>query len=354
MPDVPDPTPDSNAGPLKTVATFAKGVSGNLLELAKVVLTGQGTPSQTAFFIVGVLGLACIGTFVVFAWLGEPGYLFATFAVMALVFLVTVCLMAWRMGQPAQPVLAPDPTAQNELVLARAELAKVREGIDREAKRAAVLAELRRFYSVGVDAISTHYQRVKNRFPVLLENEVVVTITDDGAAEVTERRKFRVAGKNVQHFLIDRFGGSTAIDSFVDLGFRLVVHSGHTVVWLPAGSAPSHHEVLYAFLPPVKAGDQDVEFSVTWTWPDVFCDLLKTGHDFYSTKVRSAADVPMVRLIFRIHTNIRPIKLSNKGTVPGAETPPLPHLLSPDYRLYQWEARDVPDEGQVAVWLDWA
>jgi hypothetical protein len=113
--------------------------------------------------------------------------------------------------------------------------------------------------------------------------------------------------------------------------------------------------VLFVLLPPLKASDAPLDFSIMWTGPGAYRDLLDDTkrRDFGGLTIRSADPVPEVRLIFRIHEAIKPIRLSKRGNADGTATDLGRDPIAGEYRVYQWESVNVPNGSWVAVWLDW-
>jgi len=376
-PKTPDPAAQSH------------GVLDGIQKLASITFGGDATGGRIVFFAIGLVGMLCAFMVPFFALNDKSDHALICFALFVAVVVVLVCRMAWRLdtqptGQTADPVLmkerddarterdtaraerdtaraerdtarAERNTARAERDSAGAELVLAREGIDRETKRANALTKLAQAYRVGVTEISAHYQKAANRFPKLLSYEMTVTIKPNGDAEVVERRKFKAVGNAPQSFLIDEFRGSLALDTFLDLNLRMQVHSGHTVAWLPVGLDATPQEVLFVFLPPLKASDSPLDFSIMWTGPGAYRDLLDDTKrkDFGGLTIRSADPVPEVRLIFRIHEAIKPIKLSKRGNADGTATDLGRDAHANEFRVYLWESLNVPDGGKVAVWLDW-
>lgn len=398
-------------------AAQSHGILDSILKLASITFGGDATAGRIVFFAVALIGMICAFMVPFFALNDKPDHALICFVLLVSVVAVLLCRMAWRLdAQP--PTRALDPVlmkerddarterdtaraeretaraerdasrrerdearterntaraevdaAAAELVQARAvidneikkeqqtrtELVRAREGLDRETQRANALAKLTQDYEVNVAAISTHYQKAANRFPKLLSYEMTVTIKPNGDAEVVERRKFKAVGNAPQSFLIDEFRGTLSLDSFLDLNLRMKVHSDHTVAWLPVGLNATPQEVLFVFLPPLKASDAPLDFSILWSGPGAYRDLLDEAKrkDFGGLTVHSADTVPVVRLIFRIHEAIKPIKLSKRGNVDGTATDHGRDPQANEFRVYQWESLNVTDGGKVAVWLDW-
>ena len=380
MSAAPDQPPDGEAPPKWYNAPFrftryALGLIPKVLELA---LKNRATFPQIvvlALVLIAIAGLV-ISTFL--ALLRDVEYLFVTFAVLVGAYFLLV-LQAALFMRARRPPPAGDPAelaalleaARREAAAAAADRARLsgelaaETGRHREAAaRLQAQAQLRAIYEDGTDLIVGHYLSRPDRWPCVLDHLTVITIAPDGTAEISERRKVRAAVGRPQHFLVERFIGTRAVGSFLDLGFQLHVHgpAGQQVAYLPGAAKAGTYDVLLVFLPPLETAGSvaaaiPLDFTVSCRWPGAYSDLIDPARrkDYYALTVRTvtSATVPLVRFVFQIHESIRDIRLSKRAGVSGEEMRDAPpEFLRPGYRTYLWQARDVPDQGQVAVWLD--
>ncbi len=211
-------------------------------------------------------------------------------------------------------------------------------------------------YEVEIDRIVSHYESADKRFPIVLAERVVVTIEKNGDVRTVDERSVHAPANCIQNFIIDRFTGPESARTFQNLEFEL--HSPqHRMAYLPCGkTSGGEFPVLLVFLPALLSpAPKAVDFSVAWRWPQAYGNLLdeKIQRDWYSTLVNSDRPVPQLTIDFRIHVDIRPLKLEDKGTWPGMEEIVPPDLADPNYRRYRWVARNVPGGRTVACWLIW-
>jgi hypothetical protein len=212
-------------------------------------------------------------------------------------------------------------------------------------------------YEQQIDQIILSYEKNTNRYPVVLDEEVVVTIDGQGNNHILDRRKIKATAGQLQNYLIDKFGGpAEEAPNFHCLDFTLLVHSAHQIAFLPCRRT-SDFQVLLIFLPALAetTDPQELEFTISWRWPNASKTLLDKAicSDYFTTLVNSSANVPSVRIKFRIHNSIPPLKLQEKGHHPGKVlVPSAANLAEPDYRVYLWESKDVPPGKTVGVTLN--
>jgi membrane protein implicated in regulation of membrane protease activity len=229
--DAPPPVPTPNW--FARAFGFAKGVGGNILELARITFGGEATAERIVFFAVGMIGLVSFASIFVFMVLKEPTYALVSFLVLVVSMLILLSRMAGRIHpQPSASTTAvqasvsvPDPVV-NERDAARTERDAARVAQAAAERSVQAQTKLIQCYETGVVAISAHYQKPPNRLPKLLSYEMTVTIKANGNAEVLERRKLKAVGNVPQSFLIDEFRGSLTLDSFLDLNLDMKVHAG--------------------------------------------------------------------------------------------------------------------------------
>lgn len=336
MPDAPDSDPAP--GLLTQLAGFFKGVGGLMVDLARVVLTGQATPSQNVFFGVGVLGLACVGGFAVAAYLNSQVFALAAFGGLTLVVLVLVVLMAWVMrhppaAPPPAPAPAPVPDPAPELTAARKHLRAIGD----------------RCYQI--------YHQVRaggHSYPLVRSDEWVLYVEADGGLRAAHTAVITPVGDPIR-MVLREFTGGSEVESFWDLGLeasgvRGADQNAIQLVALPADDYKTSKRAVLFFLPELQP-EQEVRYTVRWRWPGLWLPLVRGGEDTWTVRVNSADRVPLVRLRFLLHPDLPTVRLANIGSGGGAQVPPSDPADDRGYREYVWEVADAPPGTEICIRL---
>ena len=206
--------------------------------------------------------------------------------------------------------------------------------------------------SSNIDDIVSYYKQTKSRFPAVQSIDTTVTI-DGPDCTIEERTVFQAAATRPQYYLINTVATTRQV-SFPETNFAVKVHSAHKIAYLPSGLNSNKLSVLLMFLPPISPNEPAIDFTHSYFIKDAFTDLVnrKLGSDFYSTIVRSDEPVPIVKITFRVSKESTPaLRLEPKGSGLGNAVSPKQEMTDPRYRIYLWEAKNVSDEGEVAVKL---
>lgn len=377
---------------------FIRGVGGSVLDLAKLVLTGQASPSQIVFFAIGLLGLVCIATFPLLAIHGEMAYVVVNFVVLAVVVLVLVCLMAWRMGQSDPQTSVALEAARADLVVARterdratdqltvrtSELAVTTNDLTERTKQLDTVTQLLAARTTELAALTHRSAELTNelqvaqghvssltaerdesrdwlrelyarceqialqlhkepKYPLVLSDVSVLTIEADGTLVVEQTVVFKAANK--LQMILRELGSDAPVQSVRELQIELQAartSEPHNVVVLPAGDLPNHKKLLFVFLPEVPVNAR-IEYKFCWRWPNLWRQLIETGTDTWEVIPQSKGPIETVQISFRLAPELQPrfapLQLKNIGNSGGQAEGP--RFDKNGYAVYTWVASNV-------------